>query len=180
MREEEISDWRVKLHIRLMKHTGIVGLVIYLVSIFLILNPRTIGDAPFFILSMVMAFMFWTSHENRSIREGYRDQHTKSQKLEKVTLPHRFLIYPKSNVVYVLKCNEWFKIGKSSDLGERVKALSTACPYPIEVIYFFETNNPMQVERALHKKFSSKRGIGEWFSLNLDDVEEIMRITHGD
>jgi hypothetical protein len=75
--------------------------------------------------------------------------------------------------VYILACQGFYKIGKSSDLLWRVASLQAANPIPIEIEHVIYTEQNAAVELALHRIFSSKRVRGEWFSLSQEDVEAI-------
>lgn len=72
--------------------------------------------------------------------------------------------------VYVLKSGDFYKIGRTSDLGTRMSALAIALPQPTEVVIVLETMDHVRLERDLHKKFSDKRVNGEWFVLSEDDL----------
>jgi hypothetical protein len=72
--------------------------------------------------------------------------------------------------LYLIKCNEFFKIGIANDLQSRLASLQTGNPYPLVVEACFEFPNAGVIEKALHQVFSGVRTLGEWFSLGNDDV----------
>lgn len=75
----------------------------------------------------------------------------------------------KSYHTYVIKDKSGlFKIGKSEDVGQRIKNLSVGNP-SIELVC--EINR--DVESELQKFFESRRVCGEWFSLSNDDISLI-------
>ncbi len=55
------------------------------------------------------------------------------------------------------------KIGKSKNVRDRLKALQTGNSDKLEILKTFKTHMAKKVEKALHKKFSEYRGLGEWF-----------------
>ena len=76
--------------------------------------------------------------------------------------------------VYLIREEEYFKIGHTSNFARRIGSLRTANPRDLEVVSFIETLNraqAMRLEHALHTLFALKRVRGEWFALNSEDVE---------
>lgn len=69
-----------------------------------------------------------------------------------------------------------FKIGstKSSTVERRLKQLQTGNDGELYVYKSFETNNPFEIEGMMHRKHFLKRGNGEWFALNEDEVSSFM------
>jgi hypothetical protein len=69
-------------------------------------------------------------------------------------------------IVYILKCNEFYKIGSTSDLRRRLIALRTGNPYPITLIHSYDV--PVSSEAALHDLLSEIgcHERGEWFKLS--------------
>ena len=79
--------------------------------------------------------------------------------------------------VYILHDGQGhYKIGKTTDLENRMKALAIQLPFKCEQVGLF---GPMTVERMhkaereLHVHFASKRLNGEWFALDQDDLNWI-------
>ena len=80
--------------------------------------------------------------------------------------------------LYVVKCNEYYKIGVASNVEARLAALQTGNPYELIVKSCFEFDNANSIEQALHQKFSEKQKHGEWFVLNDDDVRQFETICN--
>jgi hypothetical protein len=78
--------------------------------------------------------------------------------------------------LYLMKCQNFYKIGVANDVESRLSQLSTGNPFPItvEVIYEFENAEP--IERALHQRYKSVRQRGEWFELEYQDTIEIHKV----
>lgn len=72
--------------------------------------------------------------------------------------------------VYLMlnKRNGYVKIGKSNNPTYREKTLQSEEP-EIEIITYRKTSEG--TEQALHEMFSNKRLRGEWFNLNVEDIE---------
>jgi hypothetical protein len=73
--------------------------------------------------------------------------------------------------LYLIKCNEFYKIGIGADVGDRIAQLQTGNPYELvcEVAYNF--GNPLIVERVLHERFTDRQVRGEWYQLNGVDLD---------
>ena len=68
--------------------------------------------------------------------------------------------------------NDSFKIGvtKKKDIEDRMKKLQTGNSTSLFISSYYETEYPFRLEKLLHTKFHDKREVGEWFSLNSNDV----------
>lgn len=84
--------------------------------------------------------------------------------------------YKNQSLVYVLKANDRFKIGFTSNMEQRFKKVIGLCPYPLELIWTLSTNDYKRIEKALHRAFKDKRIHYEWFLLSDDDVKSIVKI----
>jgi len=85
--------------------------------------------------------------------------------------------YAKTPMVYLLKANDRYKIGRTSNMEIRFKRCIGLCPYPLDLIWYLPTNDYCKIEKALHKIFANKRIHYEWFELAESDVKSIMNIT---
>jgi hypothetical protein len=82
----------------------------------------------------------------------------------------------KAGFVYLLSDqNGNYKIGKTTSLDNRIKALNTQPPFELQLIAFQKTSNNSKLEADYHKKYSHKRLRGEWFKLTSDDVDETVK-----
>ena len=79
----------------------------------------------------------------------------------------------KEGFVYVIKGDDYYKIGCTNDLGGRLKAMSVKAPFKLETIILIPTDRMFHTERKLHLKFASQHKRGEWFSLTDEDLDEI-------
>ena len=68
-----------------------------------------------------------------------------------------------------------YKIGYTNrPISKRLMELQTASPYKLEIINFYESDNSTTIEKTLHRRFASKNASGEWFSLDLKDVNNFV------
>lgn len=74
--------------------------------------------------------------------------------------------------VYVLKCGDLYKIGKSDKPGRRLKSMQL--PQPAELIASFESTDAHALEKKLHKQFKEFRTHGEWFKLPQASVAALL------
>ena len=80
--------------------------------------------------------------------------------------------------VYLLHSHGHYKIGVTLDssISRRVAQLQIGNPYIIEVLAKTGTiSNAYEIEKELHKKFKDNKVRGEWFTLNSDELEYIMK-----
>lgn len=62
------------------------------------------------------------------------------------------------------------KVGNSSKVYERILALRTGCPFPIEMVLWTMVEDratACRLESSLHRSFSERRTNGEWFEFDL-------------
>jgi len=81
---------------------------------------------------------------------------------------------PANRGVYVLKCNNMYKIGWSGDVASRVSALRIAMPYEATIVHMIKADDAPQLEAKLHERYAAKHIRGEWFALDVFDVDEIL------
>lgn len=80
-------------------------------------------------------------------------------------------------VVYLLKAGPFFKIGKAQGFDKRYRQIKLQLPFPTEALHQIECDDISHVERYWHKRFTSKRQNGEWFTLSETDVAEFKAQT---
>jgi hypothetical protein len=68
-----------------------------------------------------------------------------------------------------------YKIGKTNAMGRREYELAIQLPEKLRTIHVIKTDDPEGIEEYWHKRFASKRGNGEWFNLELSDIQAFKR-----
>lgn len=80
--------------------------------------------------------------------------------------------HPKGIGIYLIKSEQWYKIGITNDLNQRLKAFETSNPHEVKVIAFIGTTKAFQLEKRLHRMFANKKHKDrvEWFALDKNAV----------
>jgi hypothetical protein len=80
-----------------------------------------------------------------------------------------------SGYIYVIKAvgHNYYKIGFSKDVAQRIKNLDRQYPFEIELYTQFKSNDVLGDEKKLHNEFKGKNYRGEWFNLDKHDLEKI-------
>lgn len=78
----------------------------------------------------------------------------------------------KKGFVYLIWCESGHhKIGKTKKSVEsRLASLRTGCPLALKLIHTIECDDCTDVEGILHRHFAAKRVSGEWFLLDMFEV----------
>lgn len=90
--------------------------------------------------------------------------------------PPKPKVVDNSGCIYLIKCSEWYKIGKTKNVDRRMKTFGEALPFKQEVIHVIRSDDYSALELELHSRFADKRMNGEWFALLPEDVEYIKGI----
>lgn len=79
----------------------------------------------------------------------------------------------KSGVVYLLKSAYGYKVGRTRNIPNRMRAFGVKLPfiYTIPLVAWFEDCHA--AESRYHQRFADKRINGEWFDLNDSDIQSI-------
>lgn len=77
--------------------------------------------------------------------------------------------------VYLFKSGRFYKIGRTNDTVRRGTELRIQLPEKMDLIHSIKTDDPSGVEAYWHRRFESKRTIGEWFNLNSVDIKAFKR-----
>lgn len=78
--------------------------------------------------------------------------------------------------LYLIKCQNFYKIGVAANVQDRLAQLATGNPFDLEVLAVFQFEYANSVESALHQRFSNERVRGEWFELETHHIDEIIQV----
>lgn len=88
--------------------------------------------------------------------------------------------------LYILTAGEYYKIGITKSIRNRIKQIQTGCPIDISDVYFVEFDNrsqALEAERKLHTFFTEASTSGEWFLSKqgwLKNAEDAIRVIKND
>ena len=82
---------------------------------------------------------------------------------------------PSNGMVYLLRSGDYYKIGRSDRIEQRVKEISVTMPEPVELIHTIRTDDAPGIEAYWHRRFATRRASGEWFRLSVADVRAFKR-----
>ena len=112
------------------------------------------------------------NHCYKFITELLRDDAIKLKATKQLALTFE---EEKEDYLYIIRSNEKYKIGYSSNWKKRSKSYKTHLP-EYKLIYLLKSVNSFDLENDLHLMFENKRVQGEWFSLCESDI--IRAISH--
>jgi hypothetical protein len=75
--------------------------------------------------------------------------------------------------VYLIQGSNAYKIGRAKDPNNRIKTFNVRLPFEVEYLHLIETPDMYTLESQLHQRFASKRVNGEWFRLDMQDIDYI-------
>lgn len=77
--------------------------------------------------------------------------------------------------VYIVQCNQYFKIGKADDIRTRLSGLQSGCPHELTLIATLKRKNAMIAEKQIHEYLKEYRTRGEWFLLSVEQVKTLIK-----
>lgn len=80
--------------------------------------------------------------------------------------------------VYILRCLDFYKIGKSKNIKKRLQILKIGNPFALELIFFIPSSDANNLEKFFHEIFEEKKVQGEWFMLNEEDVKSFSNMKN--
>lgn len=79
--------------------------------------------------------------------------------------------------VYLMSYGKDYKIGRTSSPSRRARQVRIELPDETVLVHAILTDDPTGIEAYWHRRFSDKRGSGEWFRLSPDDIRAFRRWT---
>lgn len=81
----------------------------------------------------------------------------------------------KATSLYLVQSSGYTKIGVTNDINNRLKAFRGSSPHEVTLHSIYDVYCPYTLEAFLHAKYSSKRVQGEWFTLEDEDITNIVK-----
>lgn len=78
--------------------------------------------------------------------------------------------------VYLMECvselnSAKYKIGISLNPEKRISQLQTGNPDQLKLIDKYKSDIAERIEKTIHRQYSYLKKEGEWFDLNIDDIQ---------
>lgn len=109
---------------------------------------------------------------------GGRKKGTPNKKTKDNFKINNLIEYRLKTGLYILKTHNFFKIGISSNLHNRITMLNNMNPYGVEIVHIFLIENPSLIEKQIHTILNEKLINGkEWFKLNQNDVNLLKKLN---
>lgn len=82
------------------------------------------------------------------------------------------MVKNRKGFVYLIWCESGHhKIGRTrKSVQARLASMRTGCPLALKLIHVIECDDCEDVENLLHRHFAAKRISGEWFTLDMFEV----------
>lgn len=91
---------------------------------------------------------------------------------------HNILRPNRIGYIYLVKSDQYFKIGCSKQPNVRFEQIGLQLPFPFEVLHIIPADDMFIAERELHLKYAHQHSNGEWFKLSQEEVNEIMSLSN--
>ncbi len=78
-------------------------------------------------------------------------------------------------MVYFVKCEQYVKIGYTSNMKNRYKAYVTENPFPTQILHVIKGG--LKIEKEIHVKMKDYLHRGEWFHYNIVTQRMIKQIV---
>ena len=79
----------------------------------------------------------------------------------------------KSDKLYIIQCNSFYKIGVCTDIKKRLVGLQCGNPYELNLYRLYYIKNAKKIEGEIHKKYKDKNIRLEWFDLTEEELKDI-------
>jgi hypothetical protein len=80
----------------------------------------------------------------------------------------------RAGYVYLVRSpTGYYKIGRTKNPKDRIQTFKVKLPFEVEYEALIPTKDMYSLEKELHDQFAHKRGEGEWFELNQENVAYI-------
>ena len=81
-----------------------------------------------------------------------------------------------SDKLYLIRSEQYIKIGIASDVDTRLSEMQVGNPCKLSIEAVFNVGEAQQLEGVFHKLYRHKRVSGEWYRHDQDEIMNIGRI----
>ena len=78
--------------------------------------------------------------------------------------------------IYLIKCNNFYKIGHTFNLDSRLNTFQTGNPYALEIYLAIKHPKAVEIEYYLQEIFIKKKVKREWFEFSEEDIIKIKNL----
>ena len=78
--------------------------------------------------------------------------------------------------IYLIKCNNFYKIGHTFNLDSRLNTFQTGNPYTLEIYLAIKHPKAVEIEYYLQEIFIKKKVKREWFEFSEEDIIKIKNL----
>ncbi len=78
---------------------------------------------------------------------------------------------------YLIQSDKYYKIGIAQDMTQRYRRYVTESPHENKLIFATYCCGNDQVERLVKERYKAKLHRGEWYSFDMDDIEELIAMS---
>jgi len=76
--------------------------------------------------------------------------------------------------LYLMSNGDFIKIGISKNPEKRANQIQTGNPKQVKVVKTWQTENPLETEKAIHAKLFDNAARGEWFEMDKDSLNGVI------
>lgn len=76
--------------------------------------------------------------------------------------------------IYIVVCGNYTKIGISKNISERMTALQTGNPFPINLVFAKVVEDAENIEKIIHTEYNEFNISGEWFDIEKKQINDII------
>ena len=76
--------------------------------------------------------------------------------------------------IYIISCQEYYKIGISNDVNKRTDDLQIGNPFELKVIDMILVEKPSSYESLIHMKLKDYHVRGEWFNASIHEIRKVI------
>lgn len=125
-----------------------------------------------------LTWVNWTLARGILANASAQPEDKPAQRPTTFNYPNREVVDPNYGFVYVLQSPTCaYKIGRARNPDNRLRTFSVKLPFEVEFFCLIKTDNMVQLEAKLHRKFQDRRVNGEWYNLLPCDLKFVKRLS---
>ncbi len=114
-------------------------------------------------------------NEASRLKQEEKEYFARKQKAQEDKIKREQEQRTKAGTIYIVSNGRKYKIGKTTNVMQRLKGLQTSSAEVLEVVLECEIEGYNIIEKLIHERYAHKRVSGEWFDLEVQDLEDIAK-----